>query len=85
MPAAGGHRGVSLCLTHDEIVELTGLTLPRCQVKRLQERGFVRARLERGRAVLERAHYEAVCCGVFASATAASDTSRPRPALRSIK
>jgi len=72
-------------LSPAEIFELTGLTLPRCQVKRLQEQGFARARLVRGEAVLERAHYEAVCRGQFAPAPPASDTSRPRPALRSIK
>jgi hypothetical protein len=74
-----------LTLSAAEIAELTGLALPRCQVRRLQEQGFVRARLVHGRAVLERAHYEAVCRGEFAPAPAASDTSRPRPALRSIK
>lgn len=77
---------MSLLLSPDEIRELTGdLTLPRCQVKRLQERGFARARLERGRVVLERAHYEAVCRGEFAPAASTSDTSRPRPSLRAIK
>jgi hypothetical protein len=74
-----------LLLTSAEIYELTGLELPRCQVRRLQEQGFARARLVRGKTVLERAHYEAVCRGMFAPAPAASDTSRPRPALRSIK
>jgi hypothetical protein len=75
---------MSLCLTADEIFELTGgLILPRCQVKRLHERGFTRARLERGKAVLERAHYEAVCRGEFAAGPEKRDT--PRPRLRAIK
>ncbi len=75
---------MSLCLTVEELRTLTGdLKLPRCQVKRLHERGFVRARLERGRVVLERAHYEAVCRGEFAHAPEKRDT--PRPQLRTIK
>lgn len=75
-----------LLLTPAEIYDLTRLTLPRCQVKRLQEQGFVRARLVRGEAVLERAHYEAVCRGEFAPAPAARDTDRPRlrPLLKSV-
>lgn len=77
---------MNICLTPEEIVELTGLALPRCQVKRLQEQGFERARLVRGRAVLERDHYEAVCRGLFAVRHEASDTPRPklRPILKSV-
>lgn len=75
---------MSLTLSPDEIAELTGgLQFPRCQVKRLHERGFVRARLERGRVVLERAHYDAVCRGEFARPAPARDT--PRPQLKAIK
>lgn len=74
----------SLTLTPGEIADLTGgLQLPRCQVKRLHERGFARARLERGKVVLERAHYEAVCRGQFAAGAGPRDT--PRPQLRAIK
>jgi hypothetical protein len=73
---------MSLCLTPDEIAELTGLTLPRCQVRRLQEQGFDRARLVRGRAVLERVHYDAVCRGEFAAGPETRDT--PRPKLRPV-
>jgi hypothetical protein len=76
---------MSLVLTADEIRELTGLELPRCQVRRLQAQGFARARLVRGKAVLERAHYDAVCRGEFAAGPETRDTARPRPALRSIK
>lgn len=77
---------MSLCLTPEEIAELTGgLVQPRSQVKRLHERGFARARLERGKAVLERAHYEAVCRGEFAGGPEKRDTPRPRPQLRSIQ
>lgn len=75
---------MSLCLSREEISELTaGLLLPRCQLKRLHERGFVRARLERGRVILERAHYDAVCRGEFAADAGKRDT--PRPQLRSVK
>lgn len=76
---------MSIVLTPEEIFDLTGLTLPRCQVKRLQEQGFARARLVRGKAVLERAHYEAVCRGEFTTGGPARDTSRPRPQLRAVK
>lgn len=70
---------MSLTLTPEEIAEITGgLQLPRCQVKRLQDRGFVRARLERGKCVLERAHYEAVCRGEFAAGAEKRDTARPQ-------
>lgn len=77
-------RGLSLLLTPDEIRDLTGgLTKPRCQVKRLHERGFVRARLERGKVILERTHYEAVCRNEFVLAPEKGDT--PRPQLKSLK
>lgn len=74
-----------IILTEAEIRELTGeLKLPRCQVRRLREHGFTRARLERGRVVLERAHYDAVCRGEFVAIPApASDTARPQ--LRRVK
>lgn len=75
---------MSLLLTPEEIAALTGdVKLPRCQVKRLQARGFARARLERGKVVLERAHYEAVCRGEFAAPPKKGDN--PHPVLRSIK
>lgn len=76
---------MSITLTPEEIFDLTGLTLPRCQVKRLKEQGFSRARLARGRAVLERAHYESVCRGEFTAGGQARDTARPRPQLRAVK
>lgn len=72
-----------LCLSIAEIRELTGgLQLPRRQVKHLQANGFWRARLVRGRAVLERAHYEAVCRGAVAGSPEKRDTAG-RPKLRS--
>lgn len=74
----------ALLLTADEIRTLTGeLQLPRCQVRVLRERGFIRARLERGKVVLERAHYEAVCRGEFAADGKSGDNARPQ--LRAIK
>jgi hypothetical protein len=67
-----------------EIAALTGdMVLPRCQVRLLQQRGFVRARLERGKVVLERAHYEAVCRGEFGGPAKAEQVARPQ--LRAIK
>jgi hypothetical protein len=77
----------SICLSEAEIAELTGqLQKPRCQVNLLQKRGFARARLERGRVVLERAHYEAVCRGAFAAPAEKRDTAAAgRPRVRSIR
>jgi hypothetical protein len=75
-----------LCLTAYEVRELTGgLHQPRCQVKMLQERGFVRARLERGRVVLERAHYEAVCRGEYTVAAPPGSRDTARPRLKSVR
>jgi hypothetical protein len=77
----------AILLSEWEIAALTGnLQKPRCQVNLLQKRGFARARLERGRVVLERAHYEAVCRGAFAAPPEKRDTSAPgRPRVRSIR
>lgn len=75
---------MSLTLTPTELAELTGgLTLPRCQLNELRRRGFVRARLVRGKVILERAHYEAVSRGEFTAAPEKGDTARPH--LRAIK
>lgn len=71
----------SICLTEAEIFALTGLQKPRCQVNVLQKRGFVRAYLRHGRALLERAHYEAVCRGQYAAPPEKRDNppaDRPR-------
>jgi hypothetical protein len=81
-----GWRGkvTDLVLTDAEISALTpGLTLPRCQVRHLRAAGFTRARLARGKVVLERAHYDAVCRGEFAATAEPRDTARPH--LRPIK
>ena len=73
---------MSLRLSVAEIVELTGgLRQPRSQIKALHEAGFWRARLVRGEAILERAHYEAVCSGALPPV--APVTSAERPMLKS--
>lgn len=75
-----------LLLSMAELRELTGgLALPRCQLRVLRERGFHRARLERGRLVLERAHYDAVCRASFTTTPGLQDNARPHPQLRRVK
>ena len=75
---------MTLRLTSAEIADLTGLSQPRRQLADLREHGFVRARLGRdGQVILERAHYEAVCRGEFATTASPRDTSRPQ--LRAIR
>lgn len=63
----------SLLLTREDLVELTGYKRPADQLKCLHARGFQRAAILRGRIILERAHYEAVCAGAIEA---------PRPKLR---
>jgi hypothetical protein len=60
-----------LVLTPDELYELTRYKRQADQLKYLHARGFHRATLQRGRLILERAHYEAVCTG-------AVEQARPR-------
>lgn len=43
------------------------ITQPMARVKHLRQQGFTRARVVHGAVVLERAHFEAVCRGEFAS------------------
>lgn len=75
-----------ICLDPAEIELLTGgLTQPRRQLTELHERGFWRARLIRGRVILERAHYEAVCSGALPPGDRSADTSRPKPQLHAIR
>lgn len=54
---------MSICLTTDELIALTGYHQPARQVAELRGQGFWRARHKDGRVILERAHYEAVCAG----------------------
>lgn len=79
-----------IILSNSEIERLTGgLTQPAAQVRELQAQGFCRARVVRGTAIVERAHYEAVCAGVHAAGLTfgaapqlksqlTSDETRPR-------
>jgi hypothetical protein len=55
----------SLNLTPDEIFELTGMTRPADQVRRLHVLGFWLSwrNMNSGRCILPRAHYMAVCSG----------------------
>lgn len=69
---------MSLTLTREEIIELSGYEQPRKQLDALRELGFWRARLgRRGGVILERAHYDAVCRGA-----AQPEAMRERPKLR---
>lgn len=60
-----------LTLTADELLEITGYRRQADQLKCLHARGFLRATILRGRLIVERAHYEAVCAG-------AVERARPR-------
>lgn len=68
-----------MILSASEIADLTGYARPAEQVAELHRLGFTRARIDRlGRVVLERAHYDAVCDGRFATNTSRGDNDRPR-------
>jgi hypothetical protein len=67
----------SLCLSHDELVDLTSYEQPSRILAELHRRGFHRAWRNRlGEVVLERAHYDAVCAGA---------TQAARPQVRLIR
>lgn len=73
---------MSLTLKPEEIQEITGGLVQRAaQLEQLHAQGFRRARIYRGQVILERAHYEAVCAGTFASTANQVDTSRPKVKL----
>ena len=56
-----------------------GLVRPSAQVEELRRQGFWRARLGRdGRAILETAHYQAVCAGAVQAGAEVVHTLRPR-------
>lgn len=57
------NQATSVVLKSEELVQLTGYRAPTKQLEVLLKRGFTRAFISRRRVVLERAHYEAVCCG----------------------
>ena len=50
-----------LTLSDEEIRVLTGYKQQCKQLEELHAQGFSRARIVRGRLILERAHYDAVC------------------------
>lgn len=63
---------MSLILSPDELVALTGYRRACDQIPELHRQGFLRARRSpAGGVILERAHYEAVCAGRI-------DPARPR-------
>ena len=65
-------------LTDDELYELTHSHQGACQLRRLHDAGFARARIIHGRVVLERRHYDAVCQGSMAE-------SKPEPRVKSFR
>ena len=73
---------MTIILTDDELIALTGYRRPTEQLVELHRQGFMRARRDRvGRVILERAHYEAVCSG------ARPEQDRPKvrpPRLRGV-
>lgn len=59
----------SAILSEMELEEITGYTSPNQQLNVLHQRGFVRAfRSRKGNVILERPHFQAVCCGEFGGA-----------------
>jgi hypothetical protein len=69
-------------LSPAEISAITGgLVQKQKQLEELHAQGFVRARISHGQLVLERAHYEAVCAGVFARVSDQRDNGRPKVKL----
>lgn len=57
-------QAADILVSPEQIATMTGYKQPSRQVAELRRQGFVRARLNReGVAVLERAHYDAVCRG----------------------
>jgi len=72
----------SLCLTHAELVQITGYKMASCQLAELKKQGFYRARRNAlGAVVLERDHYTAVCAGHAPQEVTGQPTLRP-PRLR---
>jgi len=56
---------MSILMTDQELVELTGYQWPSKQLASLKKQGFFRARINErtGGVLLERDHYQAVCTG----------------------
>jgi hypothetical protein len=72
-----GVRMLTATLSFEELFAVTGYRQVRRQLGELHIRGFIRARLQLGKVILERVHYEAVCRGL-ASSHAKADTIRPK-------
>lgn len=75
---------MSLLLSTEEIIALTGYKQPAAQLTELKAQGFHRARRNAaGHVVLERAHYDAVCAGH--KPPTSTPTLRPiKPRLRAV-
>lgn len=66
---------MTILMTEQELVELTGYQWPSKQLSALKRQGFFRARINErtGSVLLERDHYQAVC---------SNPTSGPSPKVR---
>lgn len=73
----------SLCLSPDELFDITGYKMPSCQLTELRKQGFHRARRNAlGAVVLEREHYRAVCAGQDQARPVANQPTLRQPRLR---
>jgi len=72
-----------MLLTKEELQSLTGYKRPADQVAELRRQGFYRARTSptTGSAILERAHYDAICAG----ARAPNEPKVRAPILRQLR
>ncbi len=73
---------MTLLMTDEELIELTGYEWPSKQLAELKKQGFFRARISErtGSVLLEREHYQAVCSAPLATA---APKVRP-PTLRKV-
>lgn len=74
---------MSITLSAEELIALTGYKRPGDQLAELLRQGFLRARRSRvtGEVILERAHFEAVCAG---AGQQRPSVPRLRPSLRAV-
>lgn len=74
---------MSIVLSAEELVAITGYQRPGDQLAELHERGFHRARRSKvtGQVILERAHFESVSAG---TGSRTANVPRLRPSLRAI-
>ena len=66
---------MSIVLSEDELMAITGYKLSTMQLEVLHRRGFYRAFIGRKGVVLERSHYEAVARGEPATTTSVGKKS----------